>query len=80
MSGGALEIWIWWRNCRKLKGLLRSGIKEVFGVIDHRISSLESEVAGVEQKIDDGGLDEVAEARLNALRGQLHLWYSRKES
>ena len=64
----------------KNKGTIKVWNKEVFGLIDHRIKALENEAAVVERKIDEQGMQEVDVARLTALRGQLKIWYGRKEN
>ena len=40
----------------------------MFGGIDHRINTFEGEVAMIERNMREIELDEVVEARLNALR------------
>ena len=51
----------------------------MFGSIKHRINILEGEVAKIEKNMGENELDEVSEARLNALRSQLNLWYGCKD-
>ena len=43
----------------------------MFGNIEHRIDILENEVTEIERCLGVNGLDEVSEACLHALKGQL---------
>ena len=52
----------------------------VFGIIDQKITSLENEIAVAKGKLQGATSNEVMMARLNALKRQLGLWYSQKES
>lgn len=52
-----------------LKSPIRKWNREVFGIIDHRINTLESEIARMENLIGQFGVEEVSISRLNALKG-----------
>lgn len=64
----------------QIRNPIKKWNKEVFDFINQKISILESEVAIAEEKLHNAVSNEVVLARLNTLRGQLNLWYSRKES
>jgi len=62
-----------------IKGPLKSWNKKVFGHIDNRISTFQAAIKVLEDKAQEGFLQESDNCRLEALSSQLWLWIARKE-
>ena len=64
---------------RNLRLPLRRWNKDVFGNIDTNIAKFEKELGVAELELENDDASELSLARVQAIKGQLKIWYSRKE-
>ena len=76
-----------WKKCdgtefmeklTRLKQPLKNWNRDVFGNIDQNIKVLEREIDDVYRRLEEDDWDEVNQARLNALKNYVQIWYDRK--